>query len=85
MVTMVEVTLFGIGCAQHKRLQYLLEKVLARHSGYISYKEVSTIEGIIENDVPKIPALKIGGKLHTLDAAEWDEQQIERWIMELIE
>lgn len=82
---MIEVTLFGIGCARHKQLQDLLEKVLKRHGDYVSYKEVSTIEGIIENDVPKIPALKIGEKLHTIDGAVWDEEQIERWIKELIE
>jgi hypothetical protein len=82
---MVEVTLFGIGCARHKQLQYLLGKILARHIDSVTYNEVSTIEGIIENDVPKIPALKIGEQLHTVEGAVWDEQQIERWIIESVE
>lgn len=81
---MVNVTLYGIGCNRFKTLRERLENISRRHRGDMSFQEVTSIEGILEQHIPRIPAIEIGSELHVLEGQVWDEQLIERWIKDQI-
>ena len=81
---MVNVTLYGIGCNRFKALRERLENIFRRHKGAMSLQEVTSIEGILEHQIPRIPALEIGPDLHVLEGQVWDEQLIEKWINDQI-
>lgn len=79
---MVHVTLYGIGCNRFKALRERLENITRRNRDDVSYQEVTSIEGILEKQIPRIPAVEIGSELHVLEGQVWDEKQLEKWIMD---
>jgi hypothetical protein len=81
---MVNVILYGIGCNRFKTLRERLENISRRHKGDMSLHEVTSIEGILEHQIPRIPAVEIGTELHVLEGQVWDEQLIEKWINDQI-
>lgn len=80
---MVKVTVYGIGCSRHKALLTRLERISRRVAASVELSEVTTIEGILERQIPGIPAVDIGGELHVVDGPVWEEDQLERWICEI--
>lgn len=81
---MVNVTLYGIGCNRFKALRERLVNISRRHREDMSLSEVTSIEGILEHQIPRIPAIEIGSELHVLEGQVWDEQLIEKWINDQI-
>jgi len=82
---MINVTLYGIGCNRFKALRERLENITRRNGRDVAYKEVTSIEGILERQIPRIPAVEIGSELHVLEGPVWDERQLEKWIRDELE
>jgi hypothetical protein len=79
---MINVTLYGIGCNRYKVLRERLANIARRNRDDVSVQEVTSIEGILERQIPRIPAVEIGGDLHVVEGQVWDEKLLEKWILE---
>ena len=79
---MVNVVLYGIGCNRFKALRERLLNISKRNAKQVSYREVTSIEGILEHQIPRIPAVEIGGILHVLEGQVWEEKILEKWIQD---